>query len=507
MTVLSPLGPFRAFDNNGLPLNGGKLYTYEAGTSTPKTTYTDVTGATPNANPVILDASGYANIWLGSGGYKFILKTSADTTLWTIDNIGGDSENAFGSSIVSTATNLAITSVHQNALIRCTAALTLSLLAAAGAGQGFYFLVKNESSGNVTIDPSGAETIDGAATYVLYPNDSVIVICNGTTWYTSFAVPVAGITTNQISTSGATGVVLKNSAAATVATFGASAATTSVFAGAVTASTTLGVTGIATFSAAANTAKGADIASATTTDIGAATGNFVHITGTTTITGLGTIAAGAIRVVRFAGVLTLTHNATSLILPTGANITTAAGDTAIFISEGSGNWRCVNYEYAADRPYALTLMTPVSASGTFVDFPGIPSWVKRITISLDSVSMNDNLQIAVQIGDSGGIETSGYNGSASFGTSGTSGLSPSTQFIFSSNAGASVLVSGSMVLTLMNSSTNTWAAISSVGYSDASISTVSGGSKSLSGVLDRVRVKTIDGVDVFDAGTISVMYE
>lgn len=344
MTVLSPLGPFRALDNNGLPLNGGKLYTYEAGTSTPKATYTDVTGATPNANPVILDASGYANVWLGSGGYKFILKTSTDTTLWTIDNIGGDSENAFGSSIVSTATNLAITSVHQNALVRCTAALTLSLLAAAGAGQGFYFLVKNESSGNVTIDPSGAETIDGAATYVLYPNDSVIVICDGATWYTSFAVPVAGITTNQISTSGSSGVVLKNSAAATVATFGASAATTSVFAGAVTASTTLGVTGIATFSAAANTAKGADIASATTTDIGAATGNFVHITGTTTITGLGTIAAGAIRVVRFAGVLTLTHNATSLILPTGANITTAAGDTAIFVSEGSGNWRCVNYE-------------------------------------------------------------------------------------------------------------------------------------------------------------------
>lgn len=95
-----------------------------------------------------------------------------------------------------------------------------------------------------------------------------------------------------------------------------------------------------------NTAKGTDIARATTTDIGAATGNFVHLTGTTTVTGLGTVAAGATRIVRFAGAGTLTHNATSLILPGGANITTAANDCALFVSEGSGNWRCIAYSKA-----------------------------------------------------------------------------------------------------------------------------------------------------------------
>jgi hypothetical protein len=88
-----------------------------------------------------------------------------------------------------------------------------------------------------------------------------------------------------------------------------------------------------------NMAKGTDIASATTTDIGAATGNYVQITGTVTITSLGTIAAGAWRNVTFTGALILTYNATSLILPTSANITTVAGDTAIFVSEGGGNWR------------------------------------------------------------------------------------------------------------------------------------------------------------------------
>lgn len=95
-----------------------------------------------------------------------------------------------------------------------------------------------------------------------------------------------------------------------------------------------------------NESRATAIASAATTDIGAASAPFVHVTGTTTITALGTIQAGTERVVVFDGILTLTHNGTSLILPTAANITTAAGDVAFFRSEGSGNWRCVAYTRA-----------------------------------------------------------------------------------------------------------------------------------------------------------------
>jgi len=97
----------------------------------------------------------------------------------------------------------------------------------------------------------------------------------------------------------------------------------------------------------------ATVASATTTDIGAATSPLVQITGTTTITGLGTAAAGRRRVVRFAGILTLTHNGTSLILPGAVNITTAAGDTAEFVSLGSGNWRCLRYTRTNGAPVRL----------------------------------------------------------------------------------------------------------------------------------------------------------
>jgi len=95
--------------------------------------------------------------------------------------------------------------------------------------------------------------------------------------------------------------------------------------------------------------KQVDVASAATTDLNASTAVKQRITGTTTITSLGT-GAHKLRFVLFAGVLTLTHNSTSLILPGGADITTAAGDTAIFMSDASGNWRCWDYQRAATAP-------------------------------------------------------------------------------------------------------------------------------------------------------------
>ena len=110
--------------------------------------------------------------------------------------------------------------------------------------------------------------------------------------------------------------------------------------------------------------KGSDIASATTTNLANATGAFNHITGTTTITGLGTADAGVTRKVVFDAALTLTHNATSLILPGGVNRTTAAGDCAIFVSEGSGNWRCIDYQVASMAPYQEGTWTPAMVPGT-----------------------------------------------------------------------------------------------------------------------------------------------
>jgi len=90
---LSPIGNGQQFfDNTGLPLNGGLIYTYQAGSTTPLATYTDVNGTVANSNPIVLDSSGRppSEVWLTYGfNYKFVVQTSAFVTLGTYDNIYG----------------------------------------------------------------------------------------------------------------------------------------------------------------------------------------------------------------------------------------------------------------------------------------------------------------------------------------------------------------------------------------------------------------------------------
>lgn len=137
--------------------------------------------------------------------------------------------------------------------------------------------------------------------------------------------------------------------------------------------------------------KGSDIASATTTDLGAVQGLFHDITGTTTITGFGTVAAGVWKVLKFEGALTLTHNATSLILPGGANITTADGHIAIVVSEGSGNWRCVAYSGRASN--AVTLAGTDSTQ--IVTPSGLASVLGMVKLNSGTVSAAATLDIAL----------------------------------------------------------------------------------------------------------------
>jgi hypothetical protein len=86
--TLTPVPKAQFLDANGKPLAGGKIYTYAAGTSTPQTSYTDSTAGAANTNPVILDAGGFANIWLGNTlSYKLVVQDSSGATIATADNI------------------------------------------------------------------------------------------------------------------------------------------------------------------------------------------------------------------------------------------------------------------------------------------------------------------------------------------------------------------------------------------------------------------------------------
>jgi hypothetical protein len=129
----------------------------------------------------------------------------------------------------------------------------------------------------------------------------------------------------------------------------------------------------------ASDAPWVDLASATTTDLSTVGAN-VRITGTTTITSFGTAPSGVTRKLRFAAALTLTHNATSLILPGAADITTAAGDTAEAISLGAGNWVLVDFTRAAGLPIsatatgaALVAAADAAAARTVISVAALPT--------------------------------------------------------------------------------------------------------------------------------------
>jgi hypothetical protein len=189
-------------------------------------------------------------------------------------------------------------------------------------GAGFFFDLANINSGVVTITPT-TSTINGAASLTLNRFLSVRIVSDGTNWH---ALHGSSFRSNTIT-----------------------------------------------------------VASATTCDIGATASQRISITGTTTITGFGTVP-NQIRFVTFTGALTLTHNATSLILPGGASITTAAGDSFIAGSDSSGNWRVIAYTKADG-----TAVVGGSGGGS----PSIPQG--RITLSTATPLINSTISAATTV--------------------------------------------------------------------------------------------------------------
>ena len=148
--------------------------------------------------------------------------------------------------------------------------------------------------------------------------------------------------------------------------------------------------------------------------------------------------------------------------------------------------------------------TAVTASGTSIDFTSIPSWVKRITVMFSGVSTNGTSAVQIQLG-SGSFTTSGYTGSGMNVTATPSGLNSTTGLLTESTSAAAVTRHG--MVTVVNVTSNTWASNSVLGRSDTGTALIGGGSVTLSGTLDRIRITTVNGTDTFDAGTINILYE
>lgn len=153
------------------------------------------------------------------------------------------------------------------------------------------------------------------------------------------------------------------------------------------------------------------------------------------------------------------------------------------------------------------LMTAqASTSGTSIDFTGIPSWAKRVTVMFNGVSTNGVSAVGIQLG-SGTIQSSGYNGCTFGATGSTIGVSASWSSIafLQDSSSAAAVRHGSYVLSLLGS--NIWSITASMAQSDQNRIMGASGSVTLSGTLDRIRITTVNGTDTFDAGSINIMYE
>ena len=151
-----------------------------------------------------------------------------------------------------------------------------------------------------------------------------------------------------------------------------------------------------------------------------------------------------------------------------------------------------------------------STSGTSIDFTGIPSWVKRVTVMFNGVSTNGASAFQVQLGTLSGIETTGYNAAVGVvagtyvGAAGTANAT--TGFVLEyNNQTAASLMSGHLLLTTISS--NTWVGSGIIGSSSGTQVFLFSGNKATASTLDRVRITTVNGTDTFDAGSINILYE
>jgi hypothetical protein len=184
----------------------------------------------------------------------------------------------------------------------------------------------------------------------------------------------------------------------------------------------------------------------------------------------------------------------TLVLP-GGNGT----DGQILGTDGSGNLSWVNGR--------MVLEANKGASGTSVDFTGIPSWVKRVTVIFVTVSTNGTSPIILQVG-SGSVSTSGYNTQTWTGSSGQSGVQANGFHITTGTPAATWIVTGSLTL-LKYSNNDQFIGNGAIGFNQASSTgfTLTGYTPVLSGALDRIRMTTVNGTDAFDAGAINILYE
>ena len=361
--------------------------------------------------------------------------------------------------------------VARNMYIEMTGALTATRNLIVPANKKLYFIFNNTTGGfAVTVKVTGqiGVSVPSLAKMILVMNSAGTDIVSAVSYFAALSAGSATLTTPLAVTSGGTGSA---TVTANNVIIGNSGGTGFSSVAPVTNGNVLTVAGGVWTSAAAAGAV---------SSFSAGTTGFTPSTGTT----------GA---VTLAGTLIAANGGTGLTSPgTSGNVLTSNG-SAWTSSSGS----------------RVTLATAqASTSGTSIDFTSIPAGVKRITVMFTGVSTDTSgaggaVKI-IQIGDSGGFETTGYSSSASTGSSSNSAYT--NGFLLEPVSVASATLDGAISFFLASSGNYSWVASGVLGSSDSG-TRMSGGSKSLSAELDRIRITTGGGTATFDAGEINIQYE
>jgi len=233
-------------------------------------------------------------------------------------------------------------------------------------------------------------------------------------------------------------------------------------------------------------------------------------------------SAGFVTTADTSTILQLQTNGTTAVSISASQVVTltnalpvASGGTGVTTSTGSGAnvlGTSPSISGAVLSSMASSVLTSgtavASTSGTSIDFTGIPSWVKRITVMFAGVSTSGTSNVLVQIGTGGVPTTSGYSSAAGFvniTSSVAGGVTSTAGFIVF--YGSATYVSGGN-FTITNISGNIWTFAGIIAnLTTTSYTGQSAGSGSLSGTLNLVRITTVNGTDTFDAGSINILYE
>ena len=262
----------------------------------------------------------------------------------------------------------------------------------------------------------------------------------------------------------------------------------------------INVTGVSTFNGGVDVNQGID-----------ATGLLV--------TGITTLGQANITGLSNAGVSTLGNATASTLVVSGVTTTTnlivGTGGTAITtVSTGSSvgigsTLPQTKLDVIGSIKGTITSGVAIaSTAGTSIDFTEIPSWVKRVTVMFYRISTNGISSIQVQLGDSTSIKTTGYEVTSAYVNAGSSNTIFTSGFAFYQVSGiaATGTQSGQIVFNLVDSAANTYVGDGSLGWTAAPI-LITAGSIGLSSILTRIRITTVNGTDVFDAGSINILFE